>query len=249
MYYSAQYVSDELFHFVGRHEATDEGQFSLLMKILKSGLLQSSKCPDSSSDVETGSRLLAGELTRVPAICFCDIPRQSISLHVKKYSAFGLSFSKSFLSGKGVRPVFYVPLRSTVSQGQGNRGQKFPKKLRTLLKALRQLQNIKEAKTWNKRIGDSEIRTLVSTATNQSAFLTREVYQFIKVYDDDLEAEHEKNYYMEREWRIVENSVQTRLHFSLDDLIAVMVPPLFQFRLSTEVPGLSRKLVTTSGWI
>lgn len=249
MYYSSQYVSDELFHFVGRNERTQDAQFSVLVKILKTGLLQSSECPDPFSELKTGSRLLAGELTRVPAICFCDIPRQSLGLHVKKYSAFGLSFSKSFLSSKGARPVFYIPLRSTVSQGHGNRGQEFPKNMRTLLNALWRLQDIKKDKNWNKRIDDSQIRQLVSTATNQSAFLTREVFQFIKVYDDELEEAHEKNYYMEREWRIVENLEQTRLNFSLDDVKAVMVPFMFQLRLPAEIPDLSGKIVATPGWM
>ena len=63
MYYSSQYVSDELFHFVGRHEATEESQFNLLVKVLKYGLLQSSKCPDPSSDVETAAAITGNTMS------------------------------------------------------------------------------------------------------------------------------------------------------------------------------------------
>ena len=44
-----QYVSDELFHFVGRHEPTSEKQFELLVAILRNGTLLSSRRSKSAS--------------------------------------------------------------------------------------------------------------------------------------------------------------------------------------------------------
>ena len=47
-------------------------------------------------------------------LCFCDIPIAELSIHVKKYSCFGLSFSKQFIIGKGGKPVLYIPKQIAV---------------------------------------------------------------------------------------------------------------------------------------
>src|SRR5689334_24442201 len=49
-------------------------------------------------------------------VCFCDIPVEDLPLHMKKYSQFGLAFSKGFLIGKGATPVFYVSETSLVRE-------------------------------------------------------------------------------------------------------------------------------------
>jgi hypothetical protein len=48
-------------------------------------------------------------------VCFCDIPDSCLYLHTKKYSRFGLSFTKEFLEKQGARPVFYIPISSKPS--------------------------------------------------------------------------------------------------------------------------------------
>jgi hypothetical protein len=37
-------------------------------------------------------------------VCFCDIPFEDLSIHVKKYSFTGLSFTKDFVASKGGCP-------------------------------------------------------------------------------------------------------------------------------------------------
>ena len=241
-----QYESNELFHFVGRHEPTLKARFELLLTILNSGILQSSKFDETLTYGQSDSRLFSGELTEVPAVCFCDIPREFIGLHMKKYSQFGLSFSRRFLSDNGAKPVIYVPLKSTTSAGKGSRGKDLPHQLRTLLNALSELQQIKSDGEFNTAIGDSEVRQLVSTVVNRRTFLTGELYFFIKTFDEDLESHHAKNYYMEREWRIAGNPLRARLKFSLSDVKHVIVPKEFERLLLAEMPELRSKLIGVS---
>jgi hypothetical protein len=48
-------------------------------------------------------------------ICFCDIPVADFSIHVEKYSRFGIGFRKPYLVGKGASPVLYVANTARVS--------------------------------------------------------------------------------------------------------------------------------------
>lgn len=44
------------------------------------------------------------EMINPKCVCFSDIPIDKISLHVKKYSKFGLGFARDFLHKKGANP-------------------------------------------------------------------------------------------------------------------------------------------------
>ena len=224
-----QYVSDELFHFVGRHEPTPDKQFELLVTILRNGTLLSSRHSKSASGTASEEKMISGELTKIPAICFCDIPRPSLRIHIQKYSKFGLSFTKRFLSSRGAKPVIYVPLKSRTTKGVGVRGVEIPKTLREVINSLKQLQGSKSKAS--------------STLASQYEFLTNEFYYFIKMFDEDLSQDNSKNYYMEREWRLVTGSTRTQLNFSLEDVHAVMVPRRFRQRLLNEFRSLSNRVV------
>jgi hypothetical protein len=52
-----------------------------------------------------------------PGVCFCDIPVADLSLHIGKYSAFGIAFTKRFLVKRGASPVFYIAKDSDIDPG------------------------------------------------------------------------------------------------------------------------------------
>ena len=237
----SQYVSDELFHFVGRHEQTVDKQFQLLVKILQSGTLLSSSVNGSQGQIDPDGRLLSGELNLVPALCFCDIPRPLLDLHTRKYSQFGISFTKRFLTQRGAKPVIYIPLKSRPTTGKGTRGHSVPHSLRRLLNALRGLRKVKMEPNW--AYVDGNTRRLAGEAANLQGFLTSELYYFIKVFDEDLPQDHPKNYYMEREWRLVNSSSRSRLEFSVKDVHAVMAPQHFRSAILKQFPLLADRLI------
>ena len=84
----------------------------MLIKILKSGWL--THAPHDIANAYKGMSLTydgnfsenSAFITRM--VCFCDIPVEDFEIHMKKYSRFGLAFSKRFMIGKGANPVFYI---------------------------------------------------------------------------------------------------------------------------------------------
>jgi hypothetical protein len=59
------------------------------------------------------ARLSEGDMYSARVVCFCDIPLADIPIHMAKYSQFGISFSKRFLTANGASPVFYVAKDAT----------------------------------------------------------------------------------------------------------------------------------------
>src|SRR5690349_17982156 len=111
-------VTDELGHFVGRGEASDEDRYRLLLKILGDGILLS----NPSNPMEAGNIAPLphgtdrfGEYFKMQKVCFCDIPEEDLQLHTEKYSRFGLAFSRDFLITQGANPVFYIPSSAKAS--------------------------------------------------------------------------------------------------------------------------------------
>jgi hypothetical protein len=80
-------------------------------------------------------------------------------------------------------------------------------------------------------------------AAEQWRFLAGEMYYFTKIFDEDLPQDHPKNYYMEREWRLVGTPSRAQLNFSLDQVNAVMEPWTFRFALLNEFPMLANRLI------
>jgi hypothetical protein len=114
-----RYVSNELSHFVGRGK-TEEEQYDLLVnRILKSGWLTHGPGHDPSlprgASLDFSKPISKDEAIGYQVVCFCDIPIDGLSIHIDKYSKFGLAFKKEFLIDAGACPVFYVANESPVS--------------------------------------------------------------------------------------------------------------------------------------
>lgn len=144
MYNLNQYVSNELFHFVGRHEPTQDKQFGVLMRILENGTLRSTRQRGEVNEIDIQEKVVSGELTKIAAICFCDIPRDALRLHMQKYSQFGISFTKRYLASRGAKPVIYIPIKSRTIQGRGNRGENIPRRFRNVLGSLIKLREYRD---------------------------------------------------------------------------------------------------------
>jgi len=75
------YVSGLLTHFVGRHLATDEARFDLLVTVLESGRLRGS---GKNRISVSGEKLSARKMFDPDVVCFCDIPVSSPSVITSK---------------------------------------------------------------------------------------------------------------------------------------------------------------------
>lgn len=107
-----RYVSDELCHFAGAGKPEIEQYDILVNKILKTRWLTHGPNHDPSVSrglsIDLSKPISTGEMLMSQFVCFCDIPIPDLTLHVNKYSKFGLSFKKPFLINKGACPVFYI---------------------------------------------------------------------------------------------------------------------------------------------
>lgn len=243
---SHSYTSKELFHFVGsNHPKNDEANFTTLLKILKSKCI--SYGPDFPADIRfrysfnwDEMHVLEGGLIVPQVTCYCDIPLKDLDLHMRKYGKFGLSFARSFLISYGARPVIYVPIQpSDYRSGWGSIvGEMMVCNWMKVWQgyeehAVAPIRPPIHKSTLNTKPGTREDAVL---AVN--SILTAEFFAFIKVFNSDLEDDDKDNFYMEREWRMI-----NPLKFMLDDIESVFIQKVYAERLSIEFPTLASKVV------
>lgn len=111
------YISDELIHFAGSGLNKEE-QYNTLCKILRcKAITHPPHYPDGSSvtTIRLSRKISENEMYNPDMICFCDIPVDNLSIHIKKYSPFGLSFYKNFIVQNSGCLVFYIPLKGKVA--------------------------------------------------------------------------------------------------------------------------------------
>jgi hypothetical protein len=105
---------DELFHFVGaRHPTNRDANYEILQSILKErqlrGRWRGGDPHRVSLRFNPSESLKRGELIDANVVCFCDIRRSELAIHVSKYGEFGLSFYRGILIQQNTRPVTYIP--------------------------------------------------------------------------------------------------------------------------------------------
>jgi hypothetical protein len=227
-----RYVSDELTHFIGHAQPDDEARYSLLLTILREGLLTSD--PDSPLAVarQEGPVIytydpaepFSNDSIEMTRVCFCDIPVPDLPLHMRKYSNFGLAFRKPFLVAKGANPVFYwvgdAPMRA-----------------RTKREALGELVanfRVMADYLWHRQ--GEEPRPIKGQSLSVRLHLLRELVNlhllcFIKEFDAALPEDDPDNFYMEREWRVA-----GIVCFTIQDVSRVIIPSAFAERFRRDVP-------------
>jgi hypothetical protein len=229
---SQRYISSELTHFIGRG-LDKEKQFSILLKIISEGIISH---PPHTKNVEgniifnKNTSFSSNQMYNPQVICFCDIPLMDLTIHIEKYSQFGISFKKYFLISNGATPVFYVPKTSRVKiprvptdkeleemritqinkteYYETDKGLFFDEMIRnyhTLFQHISQCINPTEP-TWRIKF---DVRH----------FFDFYIFSFIKFYDPSLPENHCDNYYFEREWRILGNLI-----FEKKDIYRIILP-------------------------
>ncbi len=222
-----RYVSDELTHFVGRsynrQPDAEDLQFNLLVSILKSGYLGT----DAEVKVsrESQQSFSGNQFYRANVVCFSDIPVADLGIHMKKFSRFGLAFKKSFLIARGANPVFYVARNALARLAGGRtlpRAEYFDQEHAAIMALFGRLQE--EAHQNGLSEESAKIRELLG-------FLVFHFFSFAKFFDQGLPADHEENFYMEREWRIMGS-----LDFALGEVSRVIFPQRFARHFRDDLP-------------
>jgi len=221
-----RYVADELTHFVGSKLKSDEERFNLLVTILKTGILAPGGSLVNSklaSYVFGGSPLdlQDGEIFLTSRVCFCDIPLADLSIHIKKFGPFGIAFAKRFLVEKGASPVFYIAEDSLIN-GTLLRGGAFIDTIALLLREVGPAVG-PEVSPERARLNKDQ-RELWSG-------LTWHLLLYLKFFDSHLDDDDHKNYYMEREWRVING-----FRFQLEDVKRIVIPREYAVKFRESLP-------------
>lgn len=291
-----QYISKELTHFIGRGKRK-ESQYKLLIRILREGWIAYSK---HNTEVRVGlvvnpnAKISQNEMYLPQMVCFCDIPVEDLTLHIKKYSSFGISFNKDFIVQQGGVPVHYIPTQSHVKAllnitpeqsvefvkpGGGehlykdiNKGEYFDevvKRYHKLMQVLHKLIHEAAHSRATREVDTSEysifdlpkdadgypildfafsalerIKPHVNNTPGRDAiwydqqlsqlenFFNFHIFSFLKFFNHNLSEHDRKNYYFEREWRVV-----GRIQFNMEDVRRVLIPEKYSRRFRNDCPN------------
>jgi hypothetical protein len=170
-------------------------------------------------------------------VCFCDIPLGDIAVHMEKYSHFGLAFSKEFLAEKGAIPVMYIPFLGRPAllpfphygrRRVGSQAVAFDEFWRCFNRLRGPIERL--ARDPNQRQTASDLKKIMY-------FLDFNILSHLKFFDHNLHDAANRNYYMEREWRVIRN-----VSFGLGDIQRIIIPERFTHRLRRAFPRYDREL-------
>ena len=255
-HFEQRYISDELTHCIGRNEETDDDRYEILKIILESNQLKAKTRPGTTVDYDAmydfQNKFSSKEKFIARVVCFCDIPISDLKFHMKKYSKFGISFKKSYLVERGVNPIFYVAMDSRF---KGKRNEEIYNDMISEYDKLALVAII--ATTHGKNPNDIEFQLrkldtdLAEHVRNKfdgglsdeeydfykmlSPFLInthRHIFCFMKPWNAYKGDEHDKNYYMEREWRLFGD-----LNFQFDNISRICLPPSYARRFREDFPN------------
>lgn len=252
-----KYVSSELAHFVGRG-MNEEKQYQLLIKILNEGwITHPPHNPNISGNlsINTSASLSSNHMYSPEIVCFCDIPKADLGIHIAKYSPFGLSLSKDFIINQGGCPVFYLPKEANVqarkdaSTEEENRslqefgvdayfetiekGQYFDRMTQEYHSLMRMFRSMIMKNTQSPGVPEEQTRLM-----EFERFINFHIFSYIKFYDHSYADDHDDNYYLEREWRVIGN-----VKFELDDIETVFMPKQYAHKFREECPAFRSQLI------
>lgn len=241
---SQGYISEYLFHFIGKNIDDENAQYHLLRKIIKDGWISFYPHEKTLSygfiEIDSMRTRKLEEMFNPKCICFADIPVKDLSLHSSKYSKFGIGFSRDFLISKGANPVFYVEKNSTIYKNQ------FGTNNLILLKKEDYYQEYCSKTIWYFLMRYINCIEKNKSSTNRHIELndTWEILEFLinifshlKPWEDSLGESDPNNFYFEREWRVLNN-----VDFNLSDIKIICIPAEFKEKFSLDFPYFKGKV-------
>jgi hypothetical protein len=241
---SPKYISnDELFHFVGRSDPTDhEANYGILLAVLDGGVSHPPHTRDWGAHrvtINWDKNIFSEELIVPTVTCYCDIPFETLEIHMKKYGMFGLSFARSLLIKYGARPVIYIPLQP--SDRLAGWGTIY---CQTMLHDMEQIWRGFRAHVFDPIDTGSRSRSLgVEPKSKDEAVIAiddafvQHFLAYIKPFNSELAEDNPNNFYSEREWRKFGN-----LLFQPVEVMRVLVAPEYVDRLAKDRPAYAAKI-------
>jgi len=229
-----RYVSQELTHFVGRDlrgtAECQENQYRLLTRILRQGELGKIHTGPGwtvlMSGKGVGTPISSNKKVEVQQVCFCDIPIEDLDLHMRKYSQFGLAFTKKYLVTRGATPVFYVSENSLITEPTFYSIPATAKLPITLKEVFDSFGTDWEQFGIREQGAGRRHPDLFSLETKLDWLF----FAQLKFFDPTKDEDHDENFYMEREWRVLGT-----VAFTLEDVARVILPPSFAKRFRADV--------------
>jgi len=239
------YISEFLFHFIGKDIHGEEEQYELLKQIISDGWISyyphEKNLAIGPTDIRSMQDRKLEEMFNPKCICFADIPIKDLSLHSSKYSKFGIGFKRDFLISKGANPVFYIEKNSILYKNQSGTNnliklskedyyQEYSSKTiwYFLMKYLSCFEK-NTSKDHSKELSD----------TWEILMFLINIFSHLKPWDDSLGEYDPRNFYYEREWRSLNN-----VDFNLSDIEVICLPNKFKEQFTNDFPSFSGKLET-----
>lgn len=246
----SEYTSNLLCHFVGRSRKNDDERFELLKTIVEGKTLIANLTeptnPQSYFQRGDNCKNLGEVFSKCDCVCFCDIPDHALSIHINKYSSFGLGFNKEFIAQQGARPVMYVPKNYSIiertdgkkeaqSSSPRNPNEYFPYILSVVCNLPVLMEMCCDPEKLKRNFNDAGLTQFLGLFDSQvkEAFFSHQYHSmtysliqgvanqmaYVKLFDAALADDHPDNYYMEREWRCLKNVL-----FNIEDIECVYLP-------------------------
>lgn len=197
------YASDILYHLVGSRGPDDQdANLATLIKILDSMEVRSNTIDGRSGGIliktDPTRPLTNGEPIEQTVTCFCDLPLQSLGLHVAKYGQFGVGVDRAIVASWGARPVIYLP---QTPRSPGSMVNVFAQDVKQVLSDLNRYFPGPEGVTTRHKVAGAPSESPQEAIDEAESLIQRDFLAFLKLFDVDLPDDHPENYYMEREWR------------------------------------------------
>ena len=257
-----RYVSGDLTHFVGASLRPDENtQYALLRDIIRGGVLRNPRFGDGFAFGLSPVADDLGESLSAPVVCFCDLPVADLVIHLAKYGRFGIAFRKEFLIRQGANPVFYVvkqassqPMFSHVfhyDRPAVERGANQPPNVTIhgpqpwyrlfefwKYALVRMLAYAEEPAPGTSTTVTGYEFMHGSWWADATEFLSLYIFGYVKYVDAPLKDDDPKNFYMEREWRVLR-----RVNFQRSDISRVLLPEPFAKRFRSDFPDFAAEVL------